>query len=454
MVLANIYSIPTFLTHFDWVHNSALDTVLWASIVDPQLHTNYTGTVPHVYQPTALAFVANLFNYWRGTIKYRFEIVCSQYHRGKLGVFYEPNINQMSIINAGLGFTKQFTKIVDIQETQDFEICVNWAQPFIWGGIFGEASDTADIIGMYGSSGVTTSWDKYANGYIGLYPFNELQSPDGSDITVNVYVSAIDMEFQVVDDDNLPQYRSYASESRDDAKPQVAMTCFDMNPTSERQAHASEMCFGEQILSLRSIVKRYMTTAIVGYSVPNTTHAALGFTCNIIKPASPKYNGGQEPKPSMLKHLPLAFLGVKGGTRHRFRYWDEISSNSHFPTKCVKVGMASGTTSLTESFGSIITTYSDTNLLFRGSSMYLPYTNGGVEAEFPFYSPNLFYLSFSSVFGGTNTDTNFFVSMFNQIAIWIDHQQKNNQGYFEELTAGAEDFTFIRYQGAPYWTTA
>jgi hypothetical protein len=132
MVFTNIAAIETYLATFDWLDDSVpMSANLWKVRVSPQLGTRVVGTGdnPTCIQPTPMAMVASYFQYWRGTIEFRFDIVCSKYHKGKIAILYDPNVRHTALIEADLDTNKQFMKIVDIQETQSFTLCVDWASP-------------------------------------------------------------------------------------------------------------------------------------------------------------------------------------------------------------------------------------------------------------------------------------------------------------------------------------
>lgn len=51
------------------------------------------GSATCYYLPP-VAVVSNLFGFWRGSIEYRFDFVCTRFHVGKLWVCYQPNVSR------------------------------------------------------------------------------------------------------------------------------------------------------------------------------------------------------------------------------------------------------------------------------------------------------------------------------------------------------------------------
>jgi len=255
---------------------------------------------------------------------------------------------------------------------------------------------------------------------------------------------------QVPDEGFLPQFRSYITESDDGDTPQVGMTCFTINPSSEKNARASEYCFGEQILSFRSLIKRYSTTVAKSVTSSSSAHVWISFMFNLIRPASPGYTVAKtNANPTIMQALNYAYLGVRGGTRHRFRWVDDATAFA--PMRCMRAMLQLPNGALTEDYGTAHTS-NDFQIQYRGSAMFLPQTNAGVEVEFPFYSPNLFQISFNDLLGTGSTDNDLIPYFCSQYLIGMDHSALTALGHIEELAAAAEDFSFIRYQGCPYWT--
>merc|ERR1711981_22073 len=91
---------------------------------------SYIGTFDqNVFQDSALAFSSRPFTFWRGSINFTFEVVCSRFHRGKLLIRYEPNIQQYNTIikNNQAPLNQQNSVILDIQNGQTVTIKCDWA---------------------------------------------------------------------------------------------------------------------------------------------------------------------------------------------------------------------------------------------------------------------------------------------------------------------------------------
>jgi len=62
-----------------------------------------------------MAWIANLFTYWRGDIIFRFRIISSQYHRGRFRVTYDSTGSAgTNISNTAVNQAACFNEVIDI----------------------------------------------------------------------------------------------------------------------------------------------------------------------------------------------------------------------------------------------------------------------------------------------------------------------------------------------------
>jgi hypothetical protein len=212
------------------------------------------------------------FTNWKGSMKFRFQIVCSSFHKGRLKFVYDPNFIAN---NTYLGFSEyntNYLKIVDIAEEQDFTIEIGNGQErnFLNHAYPGDDSVTT----MYSTSRYTSKGT--GNGVIGVIVVNELTTPNSTvtnDIEINVYVSMGD-DFEVAAPDDYfqhfvlkpqsgvildPQMGEIVPESQNteelDAPQQTESTIVGLPPVEHNDLN--KVFFGEAITSFRTMLKRY-----------------------------------------------------------------------------------------------------------------------------------------------------------------------------------------------------
>jgi hypothetical protein len=125
MDISYLVGKESFLHQFSWSAADLDDSVLYHYNITPaQMVVEATSYV----QSTPMGHIQELFRYWRGDIIFRFRIICSQYHRGRLAFVWDPEGNIMTIENSNTAYTR----IVDITQEQDVEIRVPYAQAYPW----------------------------------------------------------------------------------------------------------------------------------------------------------------------------------------------------------------------------------------------------------------------------------------------------------------------------------
>ncbi|APW84897.1 polyprotein [Helicoverpa armigera iflavirus] len=84
---------------FQWSQQRNNGDLLWDLPVNPippktRLHKTASASTGKLatYQLTPIGYLSSLYNYWRGSIEFRFDIVASQFHSGKLMLAYIPGI--------------------------------------------------------------------------------------------------------------------------------------------------------------------------------------------------------------------------------------------------------------------------------------------------------------------------------------------------------------------------
>jgi len=451
MAISFVAGVESYLTTFTWNKTTApLSGPMWESVVSPIVAVQDSGS--NYIQPTALAFSALPFIYWRGDISFRFEVVCSNFHRGKFAIYYEPNVSQEVLIDANLALNKQFVEIIDIQETTDVEICVNWAFPRHWCAVLGTNSRSV----MVGSCGSTISaplnWFETANGYIGITPITELQSPDDSSVSINVYVKSDNIQYNQLADTNLPTSRTLSESDDWIAESEVVsngvhnstthdLTCFVINPTGASTKGISELHFGEVPVSFRNLIKRFTTT----YSATISTTGVLGklyMGATILPSALPSFSTNVTYDQSLIGYLQFAYLGMRGGIRKRWRYATADSQGFGNHTKITLAGPGTSFSNNSSFTASTFNNYSSLN----GTVSFISHTNGGIEYEIPFYNNNLF------AWACTTNPYDAIAPMQNNVTQGYNLVYETSiatTGVMYEESAAAEDFSLLRWIAAP-----
>jgi len=457
MTISHISSRSAIFHQITWATSDSIMAPLIYVGVNPAIVSSgiTPGLGKQVYQPTPSCFATQAFNYWRGTMEYTLEFVCSQFHRGKGIIGYEPNADARSTTTANLSLNKQFQMIIDLQETQVITFKVEWGAPREWL----ECRNIAGMLTLFGSTPTLTSMTD--NGFFYFAPFTKLMAPETTS-TVQILFSArcLDMKVACPITSNLPLKR-IVTESMEVSpntliQDQVATVSLSMTSADDKMIALDYI--GEIVTSFRTLMKRFVavdgsfatTTPVVpglgtfSMTFPIYTTAGITYTSTNIT-----YLG------NMFDYLRFAFVGVRGSYRKRLRIHlgsANIDEHAYFNISLDNPTNAFSYTQAITAVSGAITHNINMNRLM-GSAVFDRNSNGGLEVEFPFYSNNSYLYAFADDLVGTNpgNDQNFNTTWFRNFSITCNTQDTTNTGYYGAAVNGAtgEDFQFMRFQGAP-----
>lgn len=416
MSFASIIPRESLIAVVDWQHGIAVDSRLFWCNVNPFQANPDIDLSKYCLNP--LGTVAAPFKYWSGSIKFRFSVVRSAYHNGRIRLTYDPRG-----ASPNTEFNTSYSKIVDISETPDFEFCVPWAQitPY---------QETDNIINVpnHGVLVPPTYVINTNNGRISLTVVNELTSPDDtSQIQINVYMSGgEDFEVGVPDNSfllNTSQYAPVVAALKENVEelimedpPQLvrtetvqlqstqgsavkADTLFGDCADAALVATKKEIFFGETYGSFKPLLKRYAETDQWQYETDTNPSYYLLTMFNTMRPCEyqPLQGGMQYYAPMSPYELITNASGFyRGGVR-----WKYIFSDSNTGTVSVKRNQSNvaaypydrNTTfpnklnAPTSNFWRYV---SQGWNAWDGETLATTHLQQGIEVEIPFYTPQRF----------------------------------------------------------------
>ena len=191
MAIQPIAMRESFVTLFPWSETAAADTHLFSIRVNP---VNGAATQSGNNYLTPSAFVSLPFRYWRGTMRFRFNIIASKYHRGRLKFVWDPDFNGAQ---SGPNYNSNYITIVDINQQKDVSLDIGWGSNFSYLETGGFPLQKHSLTPFLGPS-------RWANGTLSVFVVNSLTSPGptNSDVAVSVFSSMCD-DFEVACPDPL-----------------------------------------------------------------------------------------------------------------------------------------------------------------------------------------------------------------------------------------------------------
>lgn len=398
--------VESYLTTFTWPVSQAADSLLFSMPVTPMLYSHW-GAVPSatVVAPTALAAASFPFAKWRGTVKIRFQIICTPYHKGRLRVLYDPYA-QASLTK----FNVNYTKIVDLSEENDFEMCVSWADDKMV-----LAVDTPNFVAgtnnPWSTTAAYTPSQLYDNGVLSVVVMNALTAPNdtiNNDIGINVFVRAGD-DFELYEPDAYKMSGICM----------VPQAGYDLDSSIEELSigeptdgtDLAKVVIGERIVSFRQLLKRYVhyTSGIhTSLGVP-VTYCLTNFRDFPVGPGTDPDGlytsvglGGKVNVVSLtlLTYLASMFVGYRGALRYKHF---EMSQKAGLPgdnlLTVFRLNRPTTSTLPTIYVSTVVSTIAhalDSIVKhansFAGCAVAKRNGKSVVEVELPYYSPNRFEL--------------------------------------------------------------
>jgi hypothetical protein len=440
----------TYYETFDWGSTDDEGDTLYSVPIYPESFKAVITTPINATQRTPLAWLTRLFGYWHGDIVIRVEVACSRFHRGKLAIYYDPNETQASLITVNPSYNKNFVQILDLAETNTMDIKIRWANQCPWLSI--------------GGTGAYTK-----NGILWIAPFTKLQSPDESNVEVNLYVHAEDFHVNFPSNVNTAPNRPAAGLLRgvrtdwEEAKAESGIDTSEevvsvtINPTTVKTATLTLDYFGEAVVSFRSLLKRYMTVSAIEQIPTAATaprfvvlHAPLYPIINSPFTSVPIVNIYNE----IFSLLRYCYIGMRGGMKYRYLHTRGTDNATQISfNEFIRITRDSeNNTNVPLSAANYTATLPDLMTRASGTVTFLPATNAGIEFELPYYSTNLFCAS--------QLDSNNIAPTSEQVynhnwarnfTICLTEYQSTSFKTFHYLDmAIGEDFNFYRFQGVPY----
>jgi hypothetical protein len=179
---AQIGGRETFIGQVVWNTDSRSNSMLFNLRCSPFHGITVGAGITAEHHVTPAAYVGLPFSMWRGTCKYRFEVISSNMHRGKLRVVYDSAYSVRPD-----EYNLNYSSIIDIGSQTEHIAKIGWSQ------------DTTFLPTIEGMSEIDNFSDQpytgvkdYANGTLALYVHSPLVSPSpdfGKVVKINVYAS-------------------------------------------------------------------------------------------------------------------------------------------------------------------------------------------------------------------------------------------------------------------------
>lgn len=430
MNLRHLLTKESVIDYFTVGDTDTVGTLVWASRVNPNFYTCKAlenNAIPVI--PSPQAWLAQLFQFWRGGLVFKFKVICSQYHKGKLRISWDPRgttAATQNIIQDSDSATAVKNIIMEIEPNKEVEFHVPYSQVTKWSTFDLDYTVAKQNAGYWNDfitkplpvSNIYNS--DYDNGTMTVRVFNQMVTPaptSGADIAVIVSVRGDDtLEYAV------PRDVGFANTGRTKLitylKPQSKTV--DITPgefesdttlsTSPDPALNLET-IGEKVTNLRQLVRRTALWTTVTFSNPDAFTIVRSEVRHRRMPSMPGFSPGAQQTvnaftggaatpfgwafPTHLAWIVEAYVGLRGSVNWTYN-WGSRVPKAHvrairYNTRDAQ-GMR-GTTTQTNTglYGEmqkflLSSTLSGTS----GCAMTNQQTNAGLSISVPMYSNILF----------------------------------------------------------------
>lgn len=262
MSIKHILDREVYFASFDWLATDAPDIPLFGfdvnpavAIVQAQDTPSTLGTAYRV-QMTPGALLSQMFAYWRGPITYKFVCLCSQLHRGRIRISYDPSGRWD---NTELGTLRLYQKVWDLASSNSFEFTVPYMSTTGFSSTYQAAGNGNPSTNKFwedrSSSAATTYSSVYFNGCVRLDVMNELTATVATTATVCVFINCKDVEFsKPTDMDHLSgQFSPFELQADIEVSDTVMKDTIPVSPIDD---NSYNVYGGEVVRSIRPLIHR------------------------------------------------------------------------------------------------------------------------------------------------------------------------------------------------------
>nr|WBY66450.1 MAG: structural protein [Eriocheir sinensis dicistro-like virus] len=187
MDIAYICSNPALINAYTWSTTDTVGKLISVIPVHPGLCNSVSGPGSYTYKtysPTPTAYVASMFKYWAGSMKYRLEVVSTPFHAGRLVVAYFPDFNPLatySITEIG----NNYSMVWDVTDSTHCEFEVPYVSNVPFKQVF--LDDQSYTTLLNGDVNLLSARDRIkqvSNGAIVVFVLNQLVVPASASTTV------------------------------------------------------------------------------------------------------------------------------------------------------------------------------------------------------------------------------------------------------------------------------
>lgn len=489
MSISSIVSREAFYVAFPWSISDTNEDLLFRCAIDPCIFRSvlnsgntaiYDGPTTNIMPSrilTPMGQVASMFKHWKGDLLYRFQVVASGFHKGRLRLVYDPcNSDGTNDYNVS------YSKIIDISTERDTTVSIGVSQPFTWLTHLDPTDsgrDEDDCFSIGPPSTTLSANNVSPNGTLSVYVVNELTVPNSatpSTVSINVFASG-NTNFRVANPINVegyynfePQGPSTGDENKtgQDDHPIHTSVVSHLGLHQPDGGPAERMFMGESVPSVNILLKRYnhmRSTRLTGvddtFQVSHGIYPIYpGMMGNILPDTLTGIAPGFAPGRSFISARHTAFsimapcyLGSSGSTRWKYLAAPLADSDSNDIVMVSR--LPNGTSYVERQFNNGALNSANLTSEFAENSMFNMVEGGHIvtanqvpslEIELPFYRNVRFNLN--RTLGNATSES----GLGARVTMYSNTTSSNKQLHM--FVATGDDFRFHFWMSTPFFIPA
>lgn len=451
LTYAHLYKVPFYGRNMTWNVADVPGTVLGVIGVTPGQSSWDVVTPPIRHRLGPLGMLSLMTKWWTGPLKFRFKVIASAYHKGRIQFRYVPRRTGATL--PGYGESTSQTVVMDIGLDSEKELIVNWSQPQLWQrttistGLLHSGLNSNVVNG-----GDATAMPSNCNGEIVVEVLTELTAPQLiAPVTIMVMMEGAEgLKFAYYFNNNQTQF---VVQGVDD--PELVMgnkKSVTVGGTGSVVENLMKVTFGEEIASLRSLFKRPMPIG-VSSNIVGTQTAKQVFT-RVVLPRQKSFpsSGPQianNPVQSFYDMWRPAFVGEKGSVRYKIQRLVPNTfavQNSQFIRSNFYGGPGNVGNPWVQLANPAAATVVNSDKILGWAQMKP--TEGIYEVEVPDYNPRK-YSATTAGMGGAS-----YVTLQSDVAVLLDTidnftDTTANVLQYDLALSWGEDHTLLYFSGCP-----
>jgi len=270
LAIPHLVQRESYLTSTNWTTAQTADTILFTSLVNPHMFDTDGATNSKIYM-TPPCWVSALFEHWRGDIIFKFKVVASKFHRGRLKISFDPSgQSTQNIVLIPTTTNVVMTSIIDLGDSNEIEFRVPYQQAITY-LLKRQNFTSGDVVWNTTTSPSFSYNPNFDNGTICVRVLTALTAPVAA-APVSILVSvrgAENLEFG--NPCEPPHFSMFAVQSEEFPDQKEENHHVLGTGVSGRTSQKNLLHFGETICSLRQLLRR--STLVSTSALPfDTTH--------------------------------------------------------------------------------------------------------------------------------------------------------------------------------------